>query len=53
MAGDVFRALGDHTRRMIINRLRMGPKCVTEIARALKVSRPSVSQGLRILQPTW
>jgi DNA-binding transcriptional ArsR family regulator len=49
MTGDPFLALGDHTRRMIINRLRMGPKCVTEIARALKVSRPAVSQGLSIL----
>jgi DNA-binding transcriptional ArsR family regulator len=48
-ADEVFRALGDRTRRQIINRLRMGPKCVAEIARALKVSRPVVSQGLKIL----
>jgi DNA-binding transcriptional ArsR family regulator len=49
MAGDVFRALGDRTRRLIINRLRMRPKCVSEIAGAMKVSRPAVSQGLTIL----
>jgi DNA-binding transcriptional ArsR family regulator len=33
----------------IINRLRMGPKSVAQIAQALKVSRPAVSQGLKIL----
>jgi DNA-binding transcriptional ArsR family regulator len=49
MAGNVFRALGDPTRRKIINRLRMGPKSVAEIARAMKVSRPAVSQGLKIM----
>jgi DNA-binding transcriptional ArsR family regulator len=49
MAIDVLWALGDRTRRTIVNRLRMGPKSVAEIARSMKVSRPAVSQGLKIL----
>ncbi len=46
---DEFAALADQTRRIIINRLRMGPKSVGQIARSMKVSRPAVSQGLKIL----
>jgi DNA-binding transcriptional ArsR family regulator len=49
MAIDGFWALGDDTRRKIVNRLRMGPKSVGEIAKAMKVSRPAVSQGLKVL----
>jgi DNA-binding transcriptional ArsR family regulator len=44
-----FSALGDRTRRTIVNRLRMGPKSVEQIAKTMKVSRPAVSQGLKIL----
>ncbi len=46
---NAFSALGDGTRRMIVNRLRMGPKSVEEIAKTMKVSRPAVSQGLKVL----
>ncbi len=46
---NAFSALGDPTRRVIVNRLRMGPKSVGEIAKSMKVSRPAVSQGLKVL----
>jgi DNA-binding transcriptional ArsR family regulator len=49
MAIDVFWALADRTRRTIVNRLRMGPKSVEQIAKSMKVSRPAVSQGLKVL----
>jgi DNA-binding transcriptional ArsR family regulator len=43
-------ALGDRTRRAILEELRDGPKPVVEIARHLPVGRPAVSQHLRILK---
>jgi DNA-binding transcriptional ArsR family regulator len=43
-------ALGDRTRRMILTRLRDGPLAVVDIARGLQVSRPAVSQHLRVLK---
>jgi DNA-binding transcriptional ArsR family regulator len=43
-------ALGDPTRREIMERLRESPKAVGELARELPVSRPAVSQHLRILK---
>jgi DNA-binding transcriptional ArsR family regulator len=46
----VLDALGDRTRRAILQRLREGPKPVVEIARGLPVSRPAVSQHLKILK---
>lgn len=46
---NAFSALGDRTRQRIVNRLRMGPKSVEQIAKTMKVSRPAVSQGLKIL----
>jgi DNA-binding transcriptional ArsR family regulator len=42
-------ALGDPTRRSILERLRRGPVAVTDLARELPVSRPAVSQHLRVL----
>jgi DNA-binding transcriptional ArsR family regulator len=45
-----FGALGDPTRRAILERLRGGPLAVGEIARDLPVSRPAVSQHLRVLK---
>jgi len=42
--------LGDSTRRAILERLRGGPLSVAEIARDLPVSRPAVSQHLRVLK---
>src|SRR5919108_3081697 len=43
-------ALGDPTRRAIFERLRSGPRPVVELARGLPVSRPAVSQHLRVLK---
>lgn len=46
----MLEALGDRTRRRIFERLRNGPLAVVEIARELPVSRPAVSQHLRVLK---
>jgi DNA-binding transcriptional ArsR family regulator len=45
----IFDALGDRTRRSILEALVSGPKPVGEIARNLPVSRPAVSQHLKVL----
>jgi len=43
-------ALADPTRRAVFERLRNGPASVGEIASHLPVSRPAVSQHLRVLK---
>jgi DNA-binding transcriptional ArsR family regulator len=43
-------ALGDPTRRAIFERLASGPQPVGELARELPISRPAVSQHLRVLK---
>ena len=43
-------ALGNPTRREIMERLRTGPRAVGEIAAGLPISRPAVSQHLRVLK---
>jgi DNA-binding transcriptional ArsR family regulator len=43
-------ALGDATRRAILTRLRPGPLSVGALAEKLPISRPAVSQHLRILK---
>lgn len=50
LSDPVLDALGDPTRRAILHRLREGPKPVVEIARGLPVTRPAVSQHLRVLK---
>jgi DNA-binding transcriptional ArsR family regulator len=45
-----FDALGDPTRRAIFERLARGPTAVGELAQELPVSRPAVSQHLRVLK---
>jgi DNA-binding transcriptional ArsR family regulator len=45
-----FSALSDPTRRAVLERLRGGAKPVGEIARGLPVSRPAVSQHLKVLK---
>jgi len=45
-----LNALGDGTRRLILERLRRGPHAVGELAAELPVSRPAVSQHLRVLK---
>ena len=49
-AGRAFSALYDPTRRAVLESLRDGPKPVGEIARRLPVSRPAVSQHLKVLK---
>jgi DNA-binding transcriptional ArsR family regulator len=46
----ILDALGDGTRRAILEQLRDGPKAVVEIARHLPVGRPAVSQHLKVLK---
>ena len=46
----VLDALGDRTRRAILECLREGPKAVVDIARDLPVGRPAVSQHLKVLK---
>src|ERR1700749_2021520 len=48
--GNAFAALADPTRRRIFERLRSGPKPVGAIARNLPVTRPAVSQHLKVLK---
>ena len=43
-------ALGDPTRRAIFERLADGPRAVGELADGLPVSRPAVSQHLKVLK---
>jgi DNA-binding transcriptional ArsR family regulator len=45
-----FSALADPTRRDIFERLARRPSAVGELAEALPVSRPAVSQHLRVLR---
>jgi DNA-binding transcriptional ArsR family regulator len=47
---DGFAALADPTRRAIFERLAAGPRPVGELARGLPVSRPAVSQHLKVLK---
>jgi DNA-binding transcriptional ArsR family regulator len=47
---DGWTALGDPTRRAIVERLAERPRAVGELARELPVSRPAVSQHLRVLK---
>jgi DNA-binding transcriptional ArsR family regulator len=46
----VFVALADPTRRHIFEALRERPKTVGELAKGELVSRPAVSQHLRVLE---
>ena len=43
-------AIGDVTRRALLEKLRRGPMAVGELAKGLPVSRPAVSQHLKILK---
>ena len=45
-----MRALADPTRQAVLEQLRRGPRAVGEIAAKLPVSRPAVSQHLRVLK---
>ena len=47
---DPWTALGDPTRKAIFERLVDHPHAVVELARELPISRPAVSQHLRVLK---
>jgi DNA-binding transcriptional ArsR family regulator len=47
---NALAALADPTRRRVFERLRTGPHAVGEIARGMPVSRPAVSQHLKVLK---
>jgi DNA-binding transcriptional ArsR family regulator len=47
---EAFTALGDPTRRAIFELLGEEPRAVGEIARKLPISRPAVSQHLKVLK---
>jgi DNA-binding transcriptional ArsR family regulator len=49
-ADRALAALSDPTRRQVFERLRTGGLAVGEIARNLPVSRPAVSQHLKVLK---
>lgn len=49
-AHSAFAALSDPTRREVFQRLQAGGRSVGEIARDLPVSRPAVSQHLKVLK---
>jgi DNA-binding transcriptional ArsR family regulator len=48
--GDSLAALADPTRRKIFERLRRGPSPVGVLAEGVDVSRPAVSQHLKVLK---
>jgi DNA-binding transcriptional ArsR family regulator len=48
--GNGFTALADPTRRAIFERLAEAPRAVGELAGELPISRPAVSQHLKVLK---
>lgn len=46
----VLQALADPSRRRVFERLRIGPQSVGELASALPISQPAVSQHLKVLR---
>ena len=48
--GNVLHCLSDPTRRRVFERLRSGPQSVGVLAKGLPVSRPAVSQHLKVLK---
>jgi DNA-binding transcriptional ArsR family regulator len=46
---DAFQAISDPHRRFILEELRRSPRTVGELAQNLPVSRPAVSQHIKIL----
>lgn len=49
MFSDAFMAIADPNRRYLLEELRRGPKTVNQLAAGLPVSRPAVSQHLKVL----
>ncbi len=48
--GEALAALADPTRRQVFEQLRSGPQSVGVIAAGMPVSRPAVSQHLKVLK---
>ena len=48
--GAALTVLADPTRRQVFERLRAGPRPVNVLAKGLPVSRPAVSQHLKVLK---
>ena len=48
--GSAIEALADPTRREVFERLRRGPQPVGRLAEGLHVTRPAVSQHLKVLE---
>jgi DNA-binding transcriptional ArsR family regulator len=46
----LFHALADPSRRVIVDRLSRGPASVSELAQPLPMSRPAVVQHLAVLE---
>ncbi len=46
---DVFDAISNPVRRAVLDLLRDGPRPVREIAESFPISRPAISQHLRVL----
>jgi DNA-binding transcriptional ArsR family regulator len=49
-SGDVFAAVANPVRRAMLDALRGGPLAVHDIAAGFDISRPAVSQHLRVLR---
>ena len=49
MLFDALTAIADPNRRYLLEEFRRGPKPVNELAAGLPVSRPAVSQHLKVL----
>jgi DNA-binding transcriptional ArsR family regulator len=49
---DAFAAIADPNRRHLLEELRRGPRTVNELAAGLPISRPAVSQHLKVLLDT-
>lgn len=49
-SADAWNALGDPSRRAIVDCLAERPRAVGELADALPISRPAVSQHLKVLK---
>lgn len=47
---NAIAALADPTRRLVLERLRRRPRAVGELAKGMAVSRPAVSQHLKVLK---
>ena len=50
MSNELFAALADPTRRAVFERVAAGPQTVGALAAGLPVSRPAVSQHLKVLK---